>query len=60
MKKSISKTHYTDQEDLKVAFSYLIFKVESINSKFGSLASFAERYELMGGLTVSFIFQVKW
>jgi len=48
MKTFISNIYYTDQDSLKVSFSYLIFKVESINDKFGSLASFVEKYKLMG------------
>ena len=48
MKTFISNIYYSDQDSLKVTFSYLIFKVESINDKFGSLASFVEKYELMG------------
>jgi hypothetical protein len=48
MEKFISRIHYTDQESLKVTFSYLIFKVESINNKFGPLSSFVKRYKLYG------------
>jgi hypothetical protein len=44
----ISRIFYTDQDSLNVTFSYLIFKVESINQKYGSLASFVEAYELWG------------
>ena len=31
---------YTDKENLKVVFSYLIFNVASINKKYGSLSKF--------------------
>ena len=44
----ISRIYYTDKDILNVTFSYLIFEVESINKKYGSLASFVEKYELWG------------
>lgn len=44
----ISRIYYSDQDSLNVTFSYLIFKVESINQKYGSLASFVEKYDLWG------------
>src|SRR5690606_8706706 len=40
--------NYSDKEILKLEFSYLIFKVESINKKFGSLADFVAKYNLWG------------
>jgi len=44
----ISGIYYTDQDSLNVTFSYLIFIVESINQKYGCLASFVEKYKLWG------------
>ncbi|MDA8769089.1 hypothetical protein N9M71_03020 [Winogradskyella sp.] len=41
---------YTDKENLKVVFSYLIFNVASINKKYGSLSKFINDFNL-GGLT---------
>lgn len=48
MGKSIFNINYLDSESLKVEFSYLIFKVESVNRRFGSLAQFAIKYNLRG------------
>ena len=39
---------YTDKENLKVVFSYLIFNVASINKKYGSLSKFINDFELRG------------
>ena len=39
---------YTDKENLKVVFSYLIFNVASINKKYGSLSKFINDFELWG------------
>ncbi len=41
---------YTDKENLKVVFSYLIFNVASINKKYGSLSKFINDFDL-GGMT---------
>lgn len=48
MEKSIANINYLDRESLKVEFSYLIFNIESINKKFGSLTQFVIRHKLWG------------
>src|SRR5690554_2548543 len=40
--------NFSEQEILKVEFSYLIFNVESINKKFGALSDFVAKYNLWG------------
>jgi hypothetical protein len=45
---SESNIYYTDKENLVVSFSYLIFNVESINKKYGSLSSFVRDFDLFG------------
>ena len=39
---------YSDSENLKVVFSYLIFNVSSINKKYGRLSKFIEEFKLQG------------
>ena len=39
---------YSDQEQLKVEYSYLIINVKSINEKFGTLDDFVTKYRLFG------------
>lgn len=39
---------YSDQEQLKVEYSFLIINVKSINEKFGTLADFVTKYRLFG------------
>jgi hypothetical protein len=39
---------YTDKENLKVVFSYIIFNVEGINKKYGKLSKFIKDFDLQG------------
>jgi hypothetical protein len=48
MSKSTISIYYTDEENLKVVFSYLIFNVESINKKYGKLSAFVNDFDLYG------------
>ncbi|APG61008.1 hypothetical protein [Christiangramia salexigens] len=48
MKQLIDFLHYEDKEILKVSFSTLIIRVESLNEKYSSLARFAEASKLWG------------
>ncbi|MFT6096538.1 MAG: hypothetical protein ACJAXY_001930 [Nonlabens sp.] len=45
---SESNIYYTDKENLVLSFAYLIFNVESINKKYGSLSSFVRDFNLFG------------
>ena len=48
MEKEIIELHYEDKELIKIEFTVLITRVESINKKFGSLHDFVNKYELYG------------
>lgn len=43
-----SRISYTDEEKMRVVFSYLIFRVSRINLKYGSLAKFTNDFKLAG------------
>jgi len=43
-----ARIEYIDSNHLKVSFSYLIIKVESVNEKFGLLSDFAKKNNLYG------------
>jgi hypothetical protein len=44
----MNDSNYTDKENLKVVFSYLIFNIESINKKYGKLSKFIKDFDLQG------------
>jgi hypothetical protein len=48
MEQSNAFLEYEDKEVLKISFSTLIIRVESLNQKYGSLARFAEASNLWG------------
>lgn len=43
-----TRVRYIDSNHLRVCFSYLIIRVESINENFGALKDFAHKYDLYG------------
>ena len=48
MEKEIRELHYEDKDIIKIEFTVLITRVDSINKKFGSLHDFVNKYELYG------------
>jgi hypothetical protein len=48
MSNLVSRIEYIDSHHLKVEFSYLIIKVESVTEKFGLLSDFADKHDLYG------------